>query len=194
MILLSALILGLLVGLGRAHWQNRPYRAPELRSVWLVVVGFTPQLVIAYLPATRKILPDWLAVVLVLASLSLFLAFIWLNRSAPGMWILFAGMALNLAVMLANGGWMPISPGTASQVLGGAPVGASRLGERFGGKDVVLLPEDTRLVFLSDRFLLPDWSPYQVAFSLGDTLIAVGAFWLLAGARAEGEQEKRRDI
>jgi hypothetical protein len=34
-------------------------------------------------------------------------------------------------------------------------------------------------LFLSDYYTLPDWLHYPVAFSLGDVLIAVGAFWLL---------------
>lgn len=189
MILLSALVLGLLVGWGWARWQGRPYRAPDLRFIWLAVVAFLPQLVLAYLPATHDLLPDWFAEVLLAASLIIFLAFIWLNRRLPGMPILLAGMVLNLVVMLSNGGWMPISPETAGHLAGGGAVESSSLGGRFGAKDVLLLPEQTRLPFLSDRFLLPDWSPYHVAFSLGDIVIAVGAFWLLVGARPEGERE-----
>ncbi len=193
MILLAAVLLGLLLGLGRARWQNRPYRAPELKWIWLAVAAFAPQLIIAYLPATRHLLPSWLAAALVSASLIGFLAFTWINRRLPGMWILFAGMTLNLAVMLANGGWMPISPATASRLAGGGSAMTSSVGERFGQKDVLLLPQDTQLPYLSDRFLLPDWSPYQVAFSLGDILIAAGAFWLMAATPDTGEEEKRRE-
>lgn len=189
MILLSALVLGLLVGVGRARWQHRPYRAPDLRVIWLAVVAFAPQLIIAYLPATHDLLPDGFAGLLLSASLVIFLAFIWANRRLPGMPILSAGMALNLAVMLANGGWMPISPATASQLAGGGAIEPGSLGGRFGAKDVLLLPEQTRLPYLSDRFLLPSWFPYHVAFSLGDIVIAVGAFWLLAGAQTEDEGE-----
>ncbi len=186
MILLTALILGLLVGVGRAYWQRRPYRVPELRFAWLAILAFVPQLIAAYLPATRGVLPDWLAAALVSASLLLFMAFMWLNRRTPGMLILLAGLALNLAVMLANGGWMPISPETASHLPGGGSLATSDLGQRFGQKDVLLLPQDMHLPYFSDRFLLPDWSPYQLAFSLGDIFIAIGAFWVLARAPAEG--------
>ncbi len=193
MILLTALALGLLVGVGRARWRSQPYPAPDLKFIWLAVAAFAPQLIVAYLPATHELLPDWLAAALLAASLVGFLAFIWLNRRLPGMWILFVGMGLNLAVILANRGWMPISPETASHLAGGGAIEASSLGERFGQKDILLLPGDMRLPYLSDRFLLPDWSPYQVAFSLGDILIAVGAFWLLAGAPSQGEKEKRRE-
>ncbi len=190
MILLSALFLGLLVGLGRARWRQRAYRVPELRLIWLAIVAFVPQLIAAYLPSTRGSLPDWLGALLVSASLVLFLAFIWFNRRVPGMPVLFAGMALNLAVMLANGGWMPISPETASRLPGGGSITSSNLGERFGQKDVLLLPRDTHLPYLSDRFLLPDWFPYHVAFSPGDILIAIGAFWILAGSPPDSDEKE----
>jgi hypothetical protein len=143
-------------------------------------VGFIPQLLIAYLPATRHLVPDWVAAASISVSLLIFLAFVWLNRQLPGMPVLLAGLMLNLIVMAANGGWMPISPETASRVIG-ADIGKYiDIGGRFGQKDILLLSQGTHLGFLADRFLLPAWSPYQVAFSAGDILIAAGAFWLLA--------------
>ena len=90
------------------------------------------------------------------------------------------GLLLNLLVIFANQGWMPISPQTASHIIDGNVLRSQSLGSRFGQKDILLLPQDMQLEYLSDRFLLPDWFPYKVAFSLGDILIALGAFWLLA--------------
>ncbi len=187
MILLSALLIGLLAGWGWARWQKRPYRAPDLKFVWLVLVGFLPQLIIAYLPATHFLLPNWLAAAGLSASLVAFLVFVWLNRQLPGMPVLLVGVLLNLLVILANGGWMPISPQTASRLIGGDAGQLIGLGNRFGQKDILLLSQDTRLVFLADRFLLPAWFPYQVAFSLGDIFVAIGAFWLLAKPTASAQ-------
>ena len=153
-----------------------------------MLVGFVPQLLIAYLPATHQLVSDWLAAASLLASLLVFLAFVWINRRLPGMPVLLAGLLLNLIVMAANGGWMPISPEVASRVLG-ADVGKYvALGSRFGQKDILLPFQDMRLGPLSDRFLLPAWSPYQVAFSAGDILIAIGAFWLLARPTSKSTQ------
>jgi len=90
-------------------------------------------------------------------------------------------LACNLIVIAANGGFMPISPQTASRLVPPTAVQSMALGSRFGaGKDILLLPQDTRLECLADRFLLPEGFPYQVAFSLGDIFIALGAFWLFA--------------
>lgn len=149
--------------------------------MWLVLVAFLPQLIVAYLPDAHYLLPDWLAASIFSASLIFFLAFVCINRKLPGMPLLIIGLSLNLLVIVTNRGWMPISPQTANQLTNdGNILQFQSLGTRFGQKDILLLPQDTNLEFLADRFLLPDWFPYKVAFSLGDILIAIGIFWLLA--------------
>lgn len=189
MILLAALAAGLLAGWGWARWHRQPYQPPQFRSLWLVVVGFLPQAAVAYLPAIRTHIPRPLAAAGLVLSLLLFLVFVWVNRRLPGMPLLLAGLLLNLAVMLANGGWMPISPANASRLMGEDVFKYGTIGDRFGQKDILLRPEDMRLGFLADRFMLPAWSPYQVAFSAGDLLIAAGVFWLLARPSAEPNLE-----
>lgn len=184
MILLTAIVGGLLAGWAWARWRGRTYRAPDLRSAWLVLLGFIPQFIIAYLPATHFLVPNWLAVASLSASLISFLAFVWINRQLPGMPILLAGLMLNLIVMAANGGWMPITPDVASRLRGEDVSKDFALGDRFGQKDILLAPQDIHYGFLADRFLPPASFPYQVAFSAGDILIAVGAFWLLARSPA----------
>jgi hypothetical protein len=180
LILLTALAAGLLVGAGIARSQRRPWTLPPLRFLWLVLVAFLPQGLAFYLPATRAHIPDAVAAAGLIVSQTLLLVFCWLNRKVPGIWLLALGTGLNLLVIAANGGLMPISPQTASRLVSAEELDAIQIGSRFGFKDILLLPGETRLVWLSDRFLPPEWLSYQVAFSLGDIGIAAGAFWLTA--------------
>ena len=75
---------------------------------------------------------------------------------------------------------MPISLHTANLLTGKDVLQFVNLGSRFGEKDILMPVQNIHLEFLTDRFLLPAWLPYKVAFSLGDVLISVGAFCLLA--------------
>jgi hypothetical protein len=179
-ILLLAVIAGLLAGLTRA-WRGGRHLSPlTLRLAWLVPLAFVPQWLAFFLPATRKSLPDGLAAAILVISQVLLLMFAWVNRGRPGFWALGFGLACNLLVITLNGGLMPISPDTVARLAPNAQTDTWQVGSRlWNGKDVVLPAADTRLWWLADRFLLPDWSPYHVAFSLGDVLIACGAFWLL---------------
>jgi hypothetical protein len=179
-ILLAALAAGLLAGLVRARWRGHPYQAPELQHLWLVFVAFLPQFVVIYLPITRETFPEWLVAGCLLISQIMLLGFSWLNRHIPGMPILICGVLLNLAVMTANSGFMPISPQTANHLASKNGLLDIQLGSRVGPKDILLRPQDTRFEWLADRFLTPAWFPYQAAFSLGDVFIAIGAFWMLA--------------
>jgi len=159
-----------------------------LRSSWLILAGFVPQLIVAYLPATHSLVPGWLALISLWASLLVFLAFLWINRRLPGIPVLLAGLMLNLIVMAANGGWMPISPENASRILGEDVARYLAIGSRFGQKDILVRVEDMHFALLADRFLLPAWSRYRAAFSAGDIVIAGGAFWLLAKPAGQNQQ------
>lgn len=176
MILLLALVFGLLTGLVWARWRGHPYQTPELQHLWLVFVAFLPQVIVIYLPN----LPNGLVAGCLLASQILLFRFAWLNHRILGMPVLICGVALNLLVMAANGGFMPVSPQTTSHLVSEERLLDFQLGSRIGAKDILLLPQNTRFEWLADRFLPPAWLPYQAAFSLGDVFIAIGAFWMLA--------------
>lgn len=180
MILLLALAGGLPVGLAWSRWRGHAYQPPELQATWLAVLAFLPQFIVLYLPHFRERVSDWVSAACLIASLLFFLGFAWLNRLLPGMSILLFGLVLNLTVIALNGGFMPISPQTAGHLVSENGMLDYQPGDRFGTKDILLLPEHTRFEWLADRFLTPAWISYRAAFSLGDVLIAIGAFGILA--------------
>jgi hypothetical protein len=182
-ILLVGIILGLVAGYVRAWLVKRPYVPPVIRHVEVALLAFLPQALVFFVPQTgRFVSHQWAALILPI-SLAILVLFVWNNRRLQGFWLLGLGLLLNLAVIAANGGLMPISPENLSIVYG-TPV-ASKQAEAFvdsrafGSKNVVLPAEETRLEWLADRFTLPEELPIQFAFSLGDVFLAVGAFWAL---------------
>jgi Family of unknown function (DUF5317) len=164
---------------------------PAIKFAWLALLAFSPQFLAAYLPASRLRLPDEWAAVCIIGSQALLLVFCWLNRRVPGIALLAAGLAANLLVIALNRGFMPITPETASRLVPEEILRSIEIGNRFGWKDILLSPDATHLLFLSDRLLLPRWFPYQVAFSFGDVLVAMGAFWLMAAGSGSPNHEKR---
>lgn len=191
MILVLAPILGLTTGLVLARWHRQIYQPPEFRHLWLVFAAFLLQFTAVYQKITRELFSDWMTIVLLLASQTTLLGFAFLNRRHAGMFILLCGVVLNLAVMIFNGGFMPISPQTASRLVSEESLLDIQTGSRIGAKDILLHPEDTRFEWLADRFLPPVWFPYQVAFSLGDIFIAFGVLWLLARPQSLIAQKRR---
>ncbi|HSM54563.1 MAG TPA: DUF5317 domain-containing protein [Candidatus Sulfomarinibacteraceae bacterium] len=195
---LLALIVGggVLLILGRAFLTGRSLQLLQFELIGLVPVAVIPQLLAFYVPATRVWVPDLLAPVILVWSQIVLLGFIWINRKRPGMLFLGLGLAMNFLVILANGGMMPVTPDTATSLSG---FDAWSAGARFGpGKGVVLPTDATAFWDLSDRFLLPDWFPYEAAYSLGDVLIVLGALALLwamsNGPKRNGKQNRPEQI
>lgn len=186
MVLLWAVLAGLITGWARARIRGHPYQAPELQGVWLVLLAVLPQLFAFHIQRTATIIPDHIASLILVASQIALLVFTAVNLDVPGFWALGLGLGANLAVILANGGWMPISPETAALMYPDVPQEFWASGERFGNsKDLLITVQDMRLGWLSDRFITPDWFPRRVAFSPGDIMIAIGAIWLLTAGGEE---------
>ena len=183
MILLVGLILGLIAGSVRAWVVGRSYSLPDIQRGELALLSFLPQALVFFIPQTgRFVSQQWAAFILPI-SLGILVLFAWFNRRLQGFWLLGLGLLLNLAVIAANGGLMPISPETLMIVHGTTAQGKQAeevINSRaFGTKSILLPAEEIRLEWLADRFTVPDQLPIQFAFSLGDVFLAAGAFWVL---------------
>jgi hypothetical protein len=194
MILLLAIIVGSATSAAKAWLGGRELSSPDLRLAWLVPVAFLPQWLAFFCPVSPQVPQNWAAAALVCSQILLVL-FAILNREQAGFWVLGIGLAMNLLAIVVNGGLMPISPDTVMQLAPGASADAWQIGQRLGTtKDIVLPDAATHLCWLADRFTLsvPMPHPWRVAFSLGDVLIAIGAFSLLWSL--DGEPSARKTL
>lgn len=117
--------------------------------------------------------------ILLVLSYLLLLAFVALNVRHVGIAVIGAGLLLNFAAIIANGGLMAITPETILKT-GSLPDDAV-VGEWLpGSKDVLLERGDVHLWFLTDRLTWDAVSPAFRAFSIGDAIIVVGLILVLA--------------
>ena len=182
MILVAAFALAVGIALVRGGSLRRLGNLP-LRWGWVALLAFGLQIYLIYFPepnAQGLLSPR--AAILVLSYLLLF-AVIWQNRSFAGVWVIGAGLAANFAVMLLNGGYMPITAESLAQVGHSRNIVGTGSGARvLGTKDIVLPREATIAWWLSDIFVLPPPFLIPSVFSFGDVLIAFGTFWLVQSA------------
>ena len=182
MILALAVILGLIASAIRHRSETASQVASiPLRAPWLALVALALQIPLLRAPfgPTQQVVA---AQALFLLSHLLLLTFVWLNRRLVGIQIVGLGVLCNLAVILTNGGFMPITPETLVRINPGSTLDQWTVGFHYGSsKDVILLAQDTFLWVLSDMLVLPPPFPWPTAFSIGDLLIAAGIIVLLQG-------------
>jgi Family of unknown function (DUF5317) len=153
----AGLILGILTGGSAA-------RLGALRLSWapLIVLGMVVQLALFSSPLGNA-LGDAAPAVYVLSNVTVLIA-VAANLAVPGLVLVLAGGASNLLAIVANGGYMPVSPG-ALEAMGRFP----KLDySNSAPRDVVALGP------LTDIFTMPTWVPMANVFSVGDILIGVG--------------------
>lgn len=161
MFILYAIVLGVVIGLA-TRGRIAGIATIELRWPGAILAGLLIQIVLFSDPVAAEV--GDLGPVLYVASTMLVLAAVVRNWRLPGMVVVIAGAACNLAAIVANGGYMPAGRDALDALNKHMPAG-------YSNSSVV---PDAALWPLTDIFALPVWLPWANIFSVGDMLIGVG--------------------
>jgi hypothetical protein len=159
---------------------------------WMIPTVATVQSVLIRVPYSDTRLPWWhpRPYAMLISYVVLWCA-VWLNQRLPGMRIVLAGITLNLIVIAANGGYMPVRPEALARIGYGDAAYQMQPGSIvLGSKDVVLPTQQAPLWMLGDVLVIPEPFPRPTAMSIGDMLLAVGVFLFIT--QTAGRQTKRQ--
>ncbi|MBN2118446.1 MAG: DUF5317 family protein [Anaerolineales bacterium] len=132
-----------------AKWSGMVRQPPALRAIWLVTVGFLPQLMAFYLTYTRSSPTDELASLSLVCSQLVLLVLTLANLRLPGMPLRTLGLSC--------------TP-TIGERISRAGKGGCRERRKF------CCPG------FADRFVSPPFISCRFVFSLGDVRVAAGTF------------------
>jgi hypothetical protein len=117
------------------------------------------------------------------ATIALVPLALWPHRRRLGVWVIFVGLAANLAAVLANGGLMPIEQRTVVAAIGAERAADYRPGAWVeGSKDVLVGDGEGHIVALGDSIVIR-LAGGAAAASPGD-IVVLGGVLLLAGETA----------
>lgn len=170
MVLIYAIVfltaLALLLGRDLNAIGSVNYRGGWKLAVLVCSLFLLQAALVIYVPGQTKF-----QMVVVIASQLLLALLVLLNRHIPGAKLFALGVILNTAVMIANGGWMPITPETYQSI---RPDRVVEVQDRAPASKGIMLPRsETNLWFLSD--IIPVnliW--HKSAMSIGDVLLILG--------------------
>src|SRR6476646_10676399 len=119
MLLLVALVIGRVAGIATGGKLGNRANV-SLRWPWLVVAALVVREVAVLSPLSRV---DGVQYVYVVALIALVAWTAWHSARLRGAWIVAAGAALNLVVVVANGARMPVAPELAGSLVQRGHVG-----------------------------------------------------------------------
>jgi hypothetical protein len=169
MLRLAVIVLVIVVALLRGG-SLRNFAAIQLRWLPLVIAGFALQLLI-FTPFAQSPLIAFATLPIYVLSLALLAIWVAANWRIPGMALIAIGLALNVAVIAANGGHMPVLP-EAARLAG--QYEALAAGDPRTSKHELMEMEQARLWLLSDIIVIPRGVPGAVVLSVGDIVLTVG--------------------
>ncbi len=180
---IAALGLGIAAGiLTGGHIDN--LARLSFRWPWFVIAALVVREAVVVTPLNRV---DGVQFVYLAALAALVAWTLWHIDRLAGIWLVTAGGALNLIVIAANGGRMPVAP-----ELAGTLVQRGHLGQ------YTLMTPDTHLNWLADWIATPGplGRVFPEAYSPGDLLVALGIFVvvLMAMRSSTGSDNTRRRI
>src|SRR4051794_30776322 len=142
----------------------------QLRWLPLVIAGFVLQLLI-FTPFARSPLVAFATLPIYVVSLSLLAIWVAANWRIPGMSLIAIGLALNITVIAANGGHMPVLPEGARLA---GQYEALATDEPRTSKHMLMESEQVRFWLLSDIIVIPRGVPGASVLSVGDLALTVG--------------------
>jgi hypothetical protein len=169
-VIAAALIIAVLIG-----GDIRRLSQVKIRHLELLLAAFAVKVSVAILGTTHSPVAVTVARPLNVIGALLLLAVVWFNRRIPGALLFGAGLTLNLIVIVAFGGRMPVL--LPHNVDPGSPV----LALLRGGLDPlhVALAHPQGLWFIGDIFAIPGLGGHSSLVSIGDVLMAAGVAWLI---------------
>lgn len=169
-VIAAALVIAVLIG-----GDVRRLSQIRIRHLELLLAAFAAKVAVALLGTTHAQAAVNVARPLNVIGAVLLLAVVWFNRRIPGAILFGAGLSLNLIVILAFGGRMPVL--VPHDVDPNSPV----LVLLRGGLDPlhVALQQPQGLWFIGDIFTIPGIGGHYSLVSIGDLLMAAGIAWLI---------------
>jgi hypothetical protein len=162
-----------------------------LHSSWLGIAALLAQIWIVYFVETEGA-PGLARRILLPLTIGLLLVFALRNRHLWGVRVMAVGFLLNLLVISANGGLMPVSPDQVVSANLQDRVGNVQLGHAVpGSKGILMASHEARLWYLSDIFVFPPHSPVARVLSVGDFLVLGGLLTACAEVIQRSRHKRR---